>query len=86
MWQWLLSSFDVEFVDAVGKVCANVLRHNDNVLRNVARYTALIWNPLSKANESVLSDGKCDAAAAGSTGPLETTKKVTVDREGPTMK
>lgn len=65
----MLSFFDVEYANGVGRVCATAVKDNDDVLRNVARYTALVMTRLNKFDGSLLVKGESDAAYAGPIRP-----------------
>lgn len=85
-WKQMLFVLDLEYANAVRKIRANVVQDKDDVLRNVARCTAIILSCLDKSRRSLPAEGKYDTAGAGSIGPGETLGAAPMDCERPTAK
>lgn len=81
----IFSLLDMDYAYALGRFHARVVQDNNELLRNVARCTALTSTSFYNINGALLVEGVADAADGGSSVPSETSKEVTIDRDGPTV-
>lgn len=65
-------SLDVDHASTVGKVRADVVRDDNELLWNIARCTALISTFLDKIDEAFLVKAESASSNIGSVGPVET--------------
>lgn len=63
-WKRVLSSLNMEYDSALRRICANVVRDDNEVLRDVACCTALISTGLDKIECSLPVEGVADTADA----------------------
>lgn len=81
----MLFSLDAEYARAVGKVRANVVRGNNDVLRNVAHRAASVSTRLHKMGEPLLMEVKFDTGNAESIGLARSSVGATTDSKEPTV-
>lgn len=81
----MLSPLDIKFASLLGSIRASIVRDVDELLWNVARFTALISTCLVKIDEKVPVEGESDIGNAGFGGPAETSEKATIERDEPSI-
>lgn len=78
-WKRMLCFFNVEYINAVGKIRAVAIRDSDDVLWDVVRCTVEISTLHDKIGGSLPVSSESDTASPGSTGPVETSEEAPMD-------
>lgn len=81
----MLSSLDMDNASTVGRIRAKVVQDKDELLRNVARSTALLSACLDKIDGALYVRGKSDTENTGSISLVETSGEAVLDSDGPTV-
>lgn len=75
----------MEFIGAVGRVCASVVYNNHEFFWNVAGCTALLSTPLDKVYRAFPMEAKYTTGIIGSFPPVEPLREAMMDYGGLTV-
>lgn len=75
----------MKYAGALSRIRPSVVRDDDELLRSVARCTALISTRLDNIDAALFVEDESDTANARSGGSAVNSREATTDHDGPTV-